>query len=562
MSPRLRRLTAGVAGAAAVIAVLTVVSRVVGFARGLVFTATVGNGAVGEAYNAANTVPNVLFEVVAGGALAGAVVPLLAGPLVRGDRREVDRTTGALLGWTLVLLVPVAALMAALAGPLAQALRGGREGAPAGLVAAMLVVFAPQVVLYGVGIVLTGALQAQRRFVAPVLAPLASSLVVIGAYLAYAAVTPDGALGAAGDGAGAGLGAARLALLAGGTTLGVLVLTLPLLVPVLRSGVRPRPTLRFPPGVLVRARSLAGAGLAALLAQQAAVLTALVLGARLGNPAPGSFSVFVAVVQPVYLLPYAVLAVPLATSAFQRLASEAATGATDAFARTAAGTTRAVLVVAALGAAGLVAVAPAVEALYSAVDPTGGAGVPYAAVSTALTAMAPGVCGFALVASVGRALYALERGRDAASATVAGWLVVVGAQVVLAAVLPGDLRVVAMAGGTSVGMTVAGALLLRALRRAAGPAAVTGTPRSLAAALLGAVVGAVGGRLVVEALLAPGGGPLAAVASGAAGGAVVVPVLLAAVAVLDRSALAPLAARLPGRRRDATGPSAPPRKEP
>ena len=51
----------------------------------------------------------------------------------------------------------------------------------------LLAVFAPQVVLYGIGIVCTGMLQANRRFFAAALAPLMSSVVVIGAYLTFAA---------------------------------------------------------------------------------------------------------------------------------------------------------------------------------------------------------------------------------------------------------------------------------------------------------------------------------------------------------------------------------------
>lgn len=555
LGARLGPATRGLVGAAALIGVLTLLARVAGFVRGVVFTGSVGNTtAVGEAYNAANTIPNVLFEVVAGGALAGAVVPLLAGPLARRDRAEVDRVVGALLGWSLLLLVPSALAVAALAGPLAELLRPGAGLADQRTLAtAMLVVFAPQVVLYGVGVVLVGTLQAQQRFAWPALSPLLSSLVVIGAYLLHGVVA--GPARAAGEEPGG----AAVAVLAGGTTLGVVVLTLPLLGPVLRSGVRPRPTLRFPPGVLRRAGRLAGAGLAALLAQQAAVLTALLLGGRLGDPAPGSFSVFVQVVQPVSVLPYAVLAVPLATSAFPRLARSAAEGDRDGFARTAALSTRAVVGVALLGTGLLVAVAPAVQAFYGGLDPGGGAdgdGTAYDAVGRAVTAIAPSLLGLALVASVARALYALERGRAAATATVTGWLGVVVAQVVLAAVLPGGDRVVAMAGGTSLGLTLAAVLLLRALRRAAGPAAVAGTGRTLAAATAAAVGAGVVGRLVVDAVLgAAGGGALPAVLAAVAGAAVTTALAAALVALLDRDVARAVLGRL--RRRGGGGPGTP-----
>src|SRR5690625_6218541 len=90
------------------IAVLTIASRMLGFGRWLVQAATVQAGAVGNAYATANTIPNVLYEVVAGGALAGAVVPLLAGPIARKIADDVNRTSSALLTWAVLALVPFA----------------------------------------------------------------------------------------------------------------------------------------------------------------------------------------------------------------------------------------------------------------------------------------------------------------------------------------------------------------------------------------------------------------------------------------------------------------------
>ena len=65
-----------VAGAAALIAVLTVVSRLVGFGRTAVFTWTLAPTDLGGAYLVANYVPNVIFEIVAGGALASSMSSL------------------------------------------------------------------------------------------------------------------------------------------------------------------------------------------------------------------------------------------------------------------------------------------------------------------------------------------------------------------------------------------------------------------------------------------------------------------------------------------------------
>jgi putative peptidoglycan lipid II flippase len=203
----------------------------------------------------------------------------------------------------------------ALAAPLLVRLVLGGAAACDGAVdtgTRMLLVFLPQVVLYGIGLVLAGVLQAHHRFLGPALAPLLSSLVVITAYLAYAAQDPSGRL--------AELTRTQELTLSVGTTLGVAVLSLGLLVPLRRAGIPLRPGLRFPPGVAARARGLAGAGVAALAAQQVALVVALRLA---GGGDPGSVVVFT-LATALFLLPWAVLAVPVATSAFPLLSARAA----------------------------------------------------------------------------------------------------------------------------------------------------------------------------------------------------------------------------------------------
>ena len=65
----------GIARGAAVVAGLTILSRLLGLVRTLVFSQTVGAGCLGAAYVTANQVPNLLYELVLGGALTSAMVP-------------------------------------------------------------------------------------------------------------------------------------------------------------------------------------------------------------------------------------------------------------------------------------------------------------------------------------------------------------------------------------------------------------------------------------------------------------------------------------------------------
>lgn len=530
MSPAARRTLAGLGGAAAMIAAVTVLSRVLGFARYLFQARAFHDGEIGAAYLAANTLPNVLFEVAAGGALAGALIPVLALPVSRALGKDVDAIVSATVGWTLLVLVPLGGLLAALSGPI-SAVWPNLDDSQRGLLQFFIAVFAVQVPMYGIAVLLYAVLQAHKRFFWPAFAPVMSSVVVIGTYVLYIALS-GGELDDP-----AAVGSTALSWLAWGTTLGVAAMCFPMLVPVHRLGVRIRPTLTFPPGVGRRLAALAFAGVGSLVAQQLSVVVIMLVAFARGGG--GAYSVYVWS-QQVYLLPYAVLVVPLATSTFPRLSARAASGDLPAYARMASGTTRAVLVAAALGGAALAAAAPAVGDIFGAVsdDPRG-----FPTLAPTVTLMMPGLLGFAVMFHASRALYALERGRSAIAANVAGWGTVAVAAPVLGALLvpdgadpAGALAAVAIAG--SVGMLVGGVVAVVLLRRATGRPATAGLARTAGVVVLGGAAGAVVGRWVVDAVTSLGGhGVVTAVGAAAGGGIIAALVVLGAMLALDRATL-------------------------
>ncbi|WP_225227228.1 murein biosynthesis integral membrane protein MurJ [Oerskovia gallyi] len=528
---RLRAGTQTLAGAALMITVVTIASRLVGFARSLVMASAVGTEGIGTAYTSANILPNVLFEVAAGGALAGAVVPLLAGPIARGARVDVSKIASALLGWTLLVLVPLGALLAALAYPIAYVLMGKHPDL-VDVTALFVRVFALQIPMYGFAVILGGILQAHKRFFWQAFAPLVSSLVVIGVYLVFAGLA-DGDQNDV-----AALSSSAIAWLGWGTTLGVAALALPLVLPVARTGTRLRPILRFPGGEGVRARNLAFAGVGALVAQQVSVLAAM-YAANTSGPEATFPTYFYA--QQVYLLPYAVLAFPLATSAFPRLAEHVAQGSRELFDGLLASTTRTLLLVSGVGVAALVAASAAVESVFDVVT---GSSVEGLGVATAT--MAPGIVGFALILHLSRALYVLDRQRAAVVATATGWVVVAVLAVVGPAALgEGDqVRVLALLGlATAVGMTVAGLLLLLAVRRHAGPEAVAHVPRTVAVVILGVALGSAAGR-GLSAVLLPDDAHVAAALAVGVGVAVLAALVVVGLAfVADRSSVVGLVRR-------------------
>jgi putative peptidoglycan lipid II flippase len=372
-------------------------------------------------------------------------------------------------------------------------------------------------------------LQAHRRFAGPALAPLLSSAVVAGAYLVFAAI--------GGDPDAADLSTPAELVLGVGTTLGVVALSLSLLLPMrgLRLGLRP--TLRFPVGAAPRVRRLALAGVLTLAGQQLVAAVAI----RLANDgAPDGTQVVYAAGLTLFLVPWAALAVPLATSAYPGLAERADAGDEEGFGRALAPVTVLVLAASAVAAAVLVAIAGPMARVFL----SGGSTAAVGALRDTTMAFAPGLVGYALVAVLTRALYARGLWKAPTVCVVGGWLLAVVADVVLSGALPPEDRALALAVGHSLGVTVAGGALLVVVGRVAGRPALRGVPHAGLAALLGAGLAAAAGWSVSRAFGAdpvPTDGVLAAVGVGAlAGGAV----LVVALAVMMGTARGPLGAAL------------------
>ncbi|MEV5830841.1 lipid II flippase MurJ [Spirillospora sp. NPDC052242] len=522
MPPSLRRLTGGIAGAALVIAIITVLSRLAGFGRTYAFSQTVTTSCLSQAYFTSTQLPLIVYEIVAGGALTSMVVPVLAAAADRGDRAEVRRIGSALLTWVVLLMVPLSALMALASGPIVELmvgrdLHGCERGPIVDVASTMLAIMAPQMLMYGIAVVLYGLLQSHRRFVAPALAPLMSSLVVIGAYVAYAP------LGRGYENDLAGLPRPAELTLAVGTALGGVAMAVTAGIAAWRLRLGLRPTLRFPDGVARRVRRLALAGIATVAAQQVAALLVVRLSYRGTGGALANYQYAWAL----YLLPWAILAVPIATSAFPMLSARAGEEDRERFDRITAATTRAVILVTCAGAAVLLAVALPVSVVFNP-----GAPAQQDVLSLAVLAFAPGLLGYGLVAHLGqRVLYACHRGRAAALAVVAGWVTVMAADLVLVALVDRESVVAALGAGNAIGMTVAGTLLLAVLLRARGRAALEGVPRVLAAGLAGGAGGGAAGYAVSS--LVGADGQAAAIGTGILAAGVAAAVFVIIVYVID-----------------------------
>jgi putative peptidoglycan lipid II flippase len=507
-----RSYAAGIARGAGIIAVITVGSRVIGLVRTLTFSQTVGATCLGTAYVTANQVPNLVYELVLGGALSSVMVPLLArhaerAAAERADREQVSQITSALLTWCLLILVPITLAIVVVAGPIASLLNPANPAAHCGhgeivsATASMLRIFAPQALLFGVTVILFGLLQAYRRFAAYAVAPLVNSIVVIASLIAFSKLARGAPLGK--------VPALAQFVLSAGATLGVAAMVLVALVPALRLGLRFRPALKLPTDVGRRAGGLALVGVVEMAATEISAVVVIALAN--GRGATGALVLFGYGSQ-VFSTLNAVLALSISISVFPVLAARDGT----VFDRSLAGSTRAVVLVSCLGAALVAAVAvPAAHVLASQQNQV-------SELALGLACLGPGLVGTAVNVNLSRAMLAVGRLKIAAVFVAASILVGLVVQVILTETVPAHLVVAALALGQTVGTSVVAIPFVFVTRRLVGAASVRGVGR----ATLAGVVAAVGAGLIgfAASLVLPAHHRLAWVAAGALGAVCSIPV--------------------------------------
>lgn len=192
-----------VARAAGLIMVLFVVSRVTGLLREMVIARQFGTSAELDAYLAAFRVPDLLFALMAGGALGSAFIPVFSDYLARNDEEGAWKLASAILNWVLLVLSVVGALVAALAPLLVSSvIAPGFSSAQQALTAELMRWMLIATVIFGVSGVVMGILNARQNFWQPALAPVVYNIAIM-----LGALVLGGALGVRGATVGVVFGA-------------------------------------------------------------------------------------------------------------------------------------------------------------------------------------------------------------------------------------------------------------------------------------------------------------------------------------------------------------------
>lgn len=294
---------------AGLMTVLTIVSRVTGFIRTWAMAAAIGMSLLSSSYQVANNLPNMLYELVMGGMLVTAFLPVYMGVRREQGREASNEYVGNLLGILLLLLGGISLLGTVFAPGFiwTQSFLSG-DGGSMDTAAFMFRFFAIQILFYGLGSVFSGVLNAHRDYFWSTFAPVLNNVIVIASFMGFAPVSAQ-----FGEQVG-------IILIAAGTTLGVFV-QMACQIPALgKHGVHPHIHIDFKDPAL---RQTIALGIPTLLATVCMFVSTSITNAAALVVQPETGPSVIAYARLWYTLPYALIAASLSTALYTELSHDA-----------------------------------------------------------------------------------------------------------------------------------------------------------------------------------------------------------------------------------------------
>ena len=387
-----------VAQAAGLVMALFVLSRLTGLARQMIVGAYFGTSADYDAYVAAFRIPDMLFQLVAGGALVSALLPTYTTVRTREGQARGWQLASEVATLVLLVLMLSAVVVGLLARPLvAHILVPDFSPDQQRLTASLLQILLVSTVIFGASGLSMSILNAHQHFFLPALAPVLYNLGIIGG-----AVVLSRSWGVYGLAWGVVVGAAM--------HFGVQVPGLR------RLGMRFRPALSLDDPAVRNVLRLMGPRVVGLAAVQVNFLVNTILASGLSA---GRLSALDYAFR-VMLLPLGIFAQSVATAAFPTFAQQVAEGRLKGMRRTLMALLRNILFLTLPATVGLIILAsPLVAVLFQrrAFDASS-----THLTAVALQAYAVGLCGHAAVEILARAFYSLHDTRTPVSIGVGAML--------------------------------------------------------------------------------------------------------------------------------------------
>ncbi len=302
---------------AAMMSVLVIISRITGFARTWGQAMALGVTVMSSCYTVANNLPNMLYELVMGGMLATAFLPVYLSVKERVGREGANRYTSNLLSIVLLLMGALTVLGIAFAG---QVVWTQSFGATADfdfdLATLFFRFFAIEVVLYALSSIISGVLNAERDYLWSNAAPIFNNIVCTASFFLYAALADSNP-------------SLAILCLAIGNPLGVAIQVVMQIPSLRKHGIRLRPVVDFRDPALKETLSI---GIPSLVVTICSFITTSVqTSSALSVTVSGSSIAYYTRIW--YTLPYSIFAIPITTAMFTELSNYVSHGDMESTAR-------------------------------------------------------------------------------------------------------------------------------------------------------------------------------------------------------------------------------------
>ncbi|MFE1876266.1 murein biosynthesis integral membrane protein MurJ [Streptomyces sp. NPDC059496] len=457
----------------ALMAAGSIVSRATGFIRSAVVVAALGASLLADGYAVANTVPNIIYILLIGGALNAVFVP----ELVRAAKEHADGGTAytdRLLTACTVALVALTTV-AVFAAPLIVSVYTDYDGAQASTTVALARYCLPQILFYGLFTLLGQVLNARGRFGAMMWTPVLNNLVIIGVFGLFLVVSQGS------QGGAAGLTAAETRLLGLGTTLGIVIQALALVPSLRAAGFRWRPRFDWRGSGLGRPLRNASWLVMLVLTNQIAywVVTRLSTATEqhavdAGLAGGAGYTAYSNAYQ-LWIVPQGIITVSLVTALMPRMSAAATEGDLGAVRRDISYALRSSAALVVPAAALFAALAPWVMGSVFEYGRIGAADIEVMA--GILIAFAPGLIAYSAQYVLSRGFYALSDTRTPFFLNLVIAALTAGLSAAAYFLLSPRWAVTGMAAASSVAFLAGAAVTAYALARRLGPRAGTRTER-------------------------------------------------------------------------------------
>ncbi|HXX61157.1 MAG TPA: murein biosynthesis integral membrane protein MurJ [Candidatus Sulfotelmatobacter sp.] len=428
--------TGTLARAGLVVSIAVFVSRVLGWLRTVVITTTFGAGPDLDAYFAAFRLPDLVFQLVAAGALASALVPVLAGLLAHDEEARAWHVVSVVANVMLLVLVPLILAGELLAPVLVPLITPAFSAAQLALTVDLTRLMLLSPLFLALGAVASSALNARGRFAAAAAGAALYNVAIIGAALLLAPSM--------------GVRALAVGVVAGA------ILTLAIQVPQLvRGGAHYQATIRLHDPAAREALLLMAPRAFGLGVTQITFLVNTSLATTVGTGALVAYNVAFTILQ----IPIGLIGVPLGIVLLPSLARAAALDLSDEFGHLVTRAVRLLLYVMLFLTAVLMVIRVQVVTVlfsYGLFDLSA-----IEATASALLFFLVGLAGHALIQVLARTFYAAKDTRTPVAAAVISVVI----NVVVSVLTVGSLGLAGLALGIAAGAWIESALLLGLLGR-------------------------------------------------------------------------------------------------